>query len=101
MLTLSVAAAPPKRALHEQVAFGRYVDGLAADARFQELLTRTADDVVHEWSTAIKVEEREATWNVLQGLHRFLRTMQVEIEHGIAAARELDEEKAREEGTPK
>lgn len=100
MLTLEVAATPQKRAPHEQVTFGRYVEGLVADTRFAELMTRTADEVVHEWSVSQKYDQREAMWYTLQGVQRLLRTMQVEIEHGVAAARELEDEKAREKGTP-
>lgn len=92
MIRLEIAAAPPERSLREQVDYAKYVDALVADPRFGELMSRVADECVHEWSLAQTVEARERMWFTVQGVQRLMRSIQKEIEHGISAQRGLEEE---------
>jgi hypothetical protein len=95
MIRLEIASAPPARNPREQIDVAKYVDALVADPRFGELMSRTADECVHEWSLARTTEERERLWFTLQGVHRLMRSIQKEIEYGISAAAEVERTESR------
>lgn len=85
MVTLRVGGAP-ERIGQDAINHAQRVQNLLNDDTFGILVTETADELVRDWSEAIKTETREHAWFQLQGLQALLRRMQATVDQGLRAS---------------